>query len=100
MRIGVVVMAVAIVLFGVRPAGADILIEGTKFIGASIVLNSATYEPYAETQHVIAKGDTLSGIAKAVYGDAARADDIRKANPKIDPLNLEIGKILREPVPA
>jgi nucleoid-associated protein YgaU len=41
--------------------------------------------------HVSVRGDTLSGIAAAMLGDAARWRDIANANDIDDPLNLPPG---------
>lgn len=89
-----VILAIFLVFAAIRPAGADMVNPGFKFVDATIVLSSANLEPYTEGRHVIAKGDTLGAIAKAYYGDAARAAEIEKANPKIDPAKPEIGKAL------
>jgi nucleoid-associated protein YgaU len=44
------------------------------------------------------KGETMRTIAKAMYGDARRWTDIKKANPKQrDPNHLKVGTKLRIP---
>ncbi|MFH1023979.1 MAG: LysM peptidoglycan-binding domain-containing protein [Planctomycetota bacterium] len=44
-----------------------------------------------EETHVVAKGDTLGGIAKRYYGDESKHVLISKANPGVNPRNLKIG---------
>jgi 5'-nucleotidase len=51
----------------------------------------------AETRHVIAKGDTLWGLAKAIYGDGELWKTIAAANGNPVPEKLEIGKELQIP---
>ncbi|MEK1925299.1 MAG: 5'-nucleotidase C-terminal domain-containing protein [Rhizobium giardinii] len=50
-----------------------------------------------ETRHVIAKGDTLWGLAKAVYGNGELWKTIAAANGNPVPEKLEIGKELQIP---
>ena len=51
----------------------------------------------AENKHVIAKGDTLWDLAKAVYGNGELWKTIAKANGNPAPKHLEIGKELTIP---
>ncbi|MFT2213222.1 5'-nucleotidase C-terminal domain-containing protein [Rhizobium giardinii] len=51
----------------------------------------------AETKHVIAKGDTLWGLAKAIYGNGELWKTIAAANGNPVPEKLEIGKELQIP---
>jgi 5'-nucleotidase/UDP-sugar diphosphatase len=51
----------------------------------------------AETRHVIAKGDTLWGLAKAIYGNGELWKTIAAANGNPVPEKLEIGKELQIP---
>ncbi len=53
--------------------------------------------PAATTEHMIAKGDYLSTIAKK-YGVSLKA--ILEANPGVDPKRLQIGKKLTIPAPS
>ncbi len=50
-----------------------------------------------ETKHVIAKGDTLWGLAKAIYGNGELWKTIAAANGNPVPEKLEIGKELQIP---
>ncbi|MDD3288395.1 MAG: 3D domain-containing protein [Alphaproteobacteria bacterium] len=63
-------------------------------IFVSIVLAKAPV--YADTTHVVVKGDTLSGIAKQYYGDVSRWQEIFNDNKEIikDPNLLQVGWIL------
>ncbi len=54
----------------------------------------------AATMHVIARGDTLSGIAAAYLGDAAQWRQIADVNKIVDPLDLTPGRSLIIPAPA
>lgn len=48
----------------------------------------------ATTVHVVAAGDTLSGLAAAYLGDPALWRDIARANRIIDPLGITVGQTL------
>ncbi|SDY48333.1 LysM domain-containing protein [Modestobacter sp. DSM 44400] len=55
----------------------------------------------AETvMHMVLAGDTLSGIAAAYLGDAARWRDIAQANRIVDPFGLVVGTALVLPLAA
>jgi nucleoid-associated protein YgaU len=56
--------------------------------------NSATV---AAGSHRIAEGETFISIARSVYGDIRYADEIRKANPTIDPRRLRPGMTIHLP---
>lgn len=43
-------------------------------------------------------GQTMQTIARAVYGDAGKWTVIARANPKVDPVKLKAGTVLRIPV--
>lgn len=58
----------------------------------------ATPPPARERVHVVARGETLSEIAAAAYGDAAQWRRIANSNPGIDPNRLRPGTTLRLPV--
>ena len=55
---------------------------------------------YGYREHVVQPGDTLSSIAEAHYGDAARYTDIVRANPTEigDPNIIFPGQILKVPI--
>ncbi len=57
----------------------------------------ATPPPPAERTHVVRRGETLSGIAKSVYGDAALWRLIANANPRVDPKTIRPGTRLTIP---
>ncbi|MGE0195535.1 MAG: LysM peptidoglycan-binding domain-containing protein [Methylocystis sp.] len=46
------------------------------------------------------RGDTLSGIAKRLYGDEKRWRDIAAANPALNPKRLRAGQIINVPTTA
>lgn len=57
-------------------------------------------EPEQEwTEYVVSRGDTLSEIAKALYGRASDWRRIASANPGVDPSRLRVGTVLRIPPP-
>jgi nucleoid-associated protein YgaU len=60
--------------------------------------------PTATTRYTIERGDTLSSIARAHYGDDRLWTRISAANPGIDPQRLKIGETItippREPAAA
>ena len=47
-----------------------------------------------EKAYVVARGDTLGGIAEKAYGDPSRWRDIAAANAIDDPRTLELGAVL------
>jgi nucleoid-associated protein YgaU len=51
------------------------------------------------TEYIISRGDTLSGIAKALYGRASLWPRIAQANPGVNPDRLRPGTTLRIPPP-
>jgi nucleoid-associated protein YgaU len=54
---------------------------------------------WTSSTYTVKKGDTLSGIAKAVYGDAGRYPEIFEANKPMlkDPDRIYPGQVLRIP---
>ena len=50
--------------------------------------------------HVVAKGESLSSIARKYYGDSKHWKVIANANPKVDQKNLAIGTKLSIPPKA
>lgn len=59
---------------------------------------AAVDDPYAQ-YHVVAKGETLSHIAKQYYGDARLYRQIFEANREVlkDPDRVRVGQKLRIP---
>ncbi|KOT51374.1 MULTISPECIES: LysM peptidoglycan-binding domain-containing protein [Streptomyces] len=55
---------------------------------------------YGYREHKVVKGDTLSSISKAFYGDASLFDRIVRANPDqiSDPDKIIPGQVLRIPI--
>ncbi|MGW6316505.1 MULTISPECIES: Gmad2 immunoglobulin-like domain-containing protein [unclassified Streptomyces] len=55
---------------------------------------------YGYREHKVVKGDTLSGLAKAHYGDASLFKRIQRANPDqiSDPDKIIPGQVLRIPI--
>lgn len=58
----------------------------------------ATPPPPRDRTHVVARGETLSEIAAAAYGDPAQWRRIANSNPGINPNRLRPGTVLRLPV--
>ena len=58
----------------------------------------STYSPpEAARTYTVQRGDTLSSIARKVYGDQKRYKDIAQANNMSDPNKLHIGQVLTLP---
>ena len=51
----------------------------------------------AITQHTIQRGETLSSISVAVYGDPRYWKEIKKANPNLDDARLKPGMVVKIP---
>jgi nucleoid-associated protein YgaU len=51
----------------------------------------------SEQVHVVASGDTMSGIAKRYLGKESAWNAIAKANPNVDPSAMKVGTRLRIP---
>jgi nucleoid-associated protein YgaU len=79
------------------------LFFGSPTVSAAVSAAAATARPGlsgAETVHVTARGDTLSGLAAAYLGDAARWREIADANTVEDPFDLPPGSALVIPAPG
>lgn len=50
--------------------------------------------------HRVQEGESFASIARTVYGDSRYTDEIRKANPSIDPKRLRPGMTIRLPEKA
>jgi hypothetical protein len=61
------------------------------------VAKAKTSSPDVDKAYTIRRGDTLSGIAQAAYGDPARWREIAAVNRIDDPRRLEPGRVLRVP---
>lgn len=48
--------------------------------------------------YMIVAGDTLSGVARRLYGDPRRWRDIFEANPNLDPRRLRVGQTIKLPM--
>ena len=53
--------------------------------------------PSMQASYVIKKNDTLWSIAKQVYGNGQRWQDILAANPGLDPKKLRVGQTIALP---
>lgn len=51
----------------------------------------------AGTTYTVAKGDTLESIAVRQLGSRTRLDDLREANPSVDPTKMKIGQKIQLP---
>ena len=78
-----------------RPIGADDARTVTD--GALAGRGMATPPPPSDRIHVVQKNETLSSIAKSVYGDAGLWKRIQNANPKVDARRLRPGTRLMIP---
>jgi LysM repeat protein len=54
----------------------------------------------APTTYTVQRGDTLSKIARTVYGDATKYPIIQQANHISDPSRIQVGQVLVIPPPA
>jgi nucleoid-associated protein YgaU len=63
------------------------------------VTASHTSSPTASagTTYTVQKGDTISKIARAKYGDLSAVRKIKEANPGIDPNNIKTGQKIMLP---
>jgi len=52
----------------------------------------AAAKPKAKEPYVVQSGDTLTGIAKRVYGDPNKVKAIVAANPGLDPNKIKVGQ--------
>ncbi len=59
-----------------------------------------TASGYAGGTYVIQAGDTFSLLADRFYGDESKWDVIAQANPRIDPIRLQVGQEVRIPAMA
>lgn len=58
---------------------------------------SGSTAPAGEQFHVVASGDTMSGIAKRYLGKESAWNAIAKANPNVDPTAMKVGTRIRIP---
>ncbi|MFT7620197.1 MAG: LysM repeat protein [Planctomycetota bacterium] len=92
-----ITMALVFLLIVTPCIHADVIPAGRKFLPVEIVLDLGTWVDQAWTSHVVVNGDSFSKIAKAHYGDATRAGEIAKANPKVLPKKMKLGTRLELP---
>lgn len=78
-------------LFGFIAAANNIIDPNRINVGQILVL------PDVGRVHRVAPGDTLSGIAQAVYGDPGKFGAIAAANAVRDPDHIEVGWVLAIP---
>jgi nucleoid-associated protein YgaU len=60
----------------------------------------ARNQPRNITEYKIKKGDSFMKIARVLYGDEKKFQDIINANPDIDPWQLQIGQTIKLPYPV
>ena len=98
-------LAPLFLLVGVVPAGADMPAPPDrsphKYVTATIELDWGPFADRVSRRHVVAKGETLSSIARSEAGDVARWKTIAEANPEVasDPSQLKVGAVLWIPPP-
>jgi hypothetical protein len=90
-------LAAAALLLAASPVRGDVLIEGTKSIQPRVIVQAGRFDDFTAHRFVVREGDTLGAIAKAAYGDPARAKDIQEANPGVVPEKLAVGSKLLLP---
>jgi LysM repeat protein len=83
----------------------DLRTEQGLFFGSPVLSGAVNTAATAaglttHTIHVVAGGDTLSGLAAALLGDPARWREIAQANHLDDPFSLRTGQPLVIPAPA
>lgn len=54
--------------------------------------------PPSFREHTVRKGETMQSIARTLFGDARKWDLLARANPRVDPMTLKPGVVLRVPV--
>ena len=61
------------------------------------VKDMKTSSPDVDKAYTVRRGDTLSSIAAAAYGDPSKWREVAKANAITDPRRVEPGRVLRVP---
>lgn len=76
------------------PVRAELAVTFVEYLDPALDLRETDPQ---RTARVLRRGDSLSGVAAEVYGDAGRWRVIAEANQLDDPLRLEPGRILAIP---
>lgn len=72
----------------------DILPDDAKGIKSSNRIELGVIADHVFVQYAVAKGDTLTSIARTRLGEASRTPDVIAANPGIDADHLRIGQLV------
>ncbi|WP_369042181.1 peptidoglycan recognition protein family protein [Streptomyces sp. Midd1] len=59
--------------------------------------HTSSWSPGGTTTYTVAKGDTLTTIARTKLGDASRYEEIAKLNKLSNPNSLKVGQVLKLP---
>lgn len=76
------------------PPAPDIIPDGMRGIRIESTIDAKALAATCCLAHVVQKGDTLSSIARAHYGDLAQVAAIEKLNPLVMPDRLRIGEVI------
>jgi len=80
------------------PLRAKLSVSLKEYRPAAVqIKESPTASPDFDKSWVVRRGDTLSGIAGAVYRDTSKWRDIAEANAIVDPRRLAPGRVLTLP---
>lgn len=94
--VGPVLLAVLAAALLPRPARAAASVEGEAPVH-EVHLDPGTLGEGAPTTVRVAKGDTLSELAKRHLGSAKRTAEIQRLNPGTDARSLRVGQVLKLP---
>ncbi len=78
-------------------AGKEVAGKEVAIREASAKNSPAVPAIVAGATYTVAKGDTLEGIAIHQLGSRSRLDDLREANPNVDPTKMKVGLKIRLP---
>jgi nucleoid-associated protein YgaU len=78
------------------PGESETAVESTTE-SLPVAEESAPVEPAYPRSYVIQKGDSFAKISRKIFGDEKWTARIVKANPGIDPLNLQVGSEIELP---
>jgi len=76
------------------PPAPDLIPDGMRGIRVDAMIDAKALAATHCLAHVVQKGDTLSSIAQARYGDLTRVAAIEKLNPLLTPDRLRIGEVI------